>query len=385
MLREQRVHDATGPAALPWTCGRTRAMTPSKTLLDLERTRLGLAVQRHRSGVLRRPDDRRRAHGAGGRLVMDRDAVVASLGARAAVAELRHRRPPRGRRRRRTRPPSSTSAPATAHGDQPAFVGVMSSVYVRQDGRWRLALYQQTPIVTLSGAARRPPPSSARPRTAARSCAAQTSHHGSYTSPSRAMARARRTSSGASTQTSRLRYGRMTRDPLPHPSSTRNGPGRTASSSPGRSSTQFQRRTAAASPRRDRREQVAGDHRGHRREPVPARHELVDAQDHRLEPPAPGGRPARTCRPHSARRRPRPWSRRRREGAAGWSPRARHTGFGPPLPVSTRLDSRRRDVAQLGSASALGAEGRRFKSCHPDVPTSPTTDHPTSRTQESFP
>lgn len=32
------------------------------------------------------------------------------------------------------------------HGDQPAFVGLMSSVYVRQDGRWRLALYQQTPI-----------------------------------------------------------------------------------------------------------------------------------------------------------------------------------------------------------------------------------------------
>ena len=32
------------------------------------------------------------------------------------------------------------------HGDQPAFVGLMSSVYVRQDGRWRLALYQQTSI-----------------------------------------------------------------------------------------------------------------------------------------------------------------------------------------------------------------------------------------------
>ena len=33
-------------------------------------------------------------------------------------------------------------------GDQPAFVGVMSSVYVHQDGRWRLALYQQTPAST---------------------------------------------------------------------------------------------------------------------------------------------------------------------------------------------------------------------------------------------
>ncbi len=30
-------------------------------------------------------------------------------------------------------------------GDQPAFVGIMSSVYVCQDRRWRLALYQQTP------------------------------------------------------------------------------------------------------------------------------------------------------------------------------------------------------------------------------------------------
>jgi hypothetical protein len=28
--------------------------------------------------------------------------------------------------------------------------------------------------------------------------------------------------------------------------------------------------------------------------------------------------------------------------------------------------SKCRGVAQLGSASALGAEGRRFKSCHPD-------------------
>ncbi len=28
----------------------------------------------------------------------------------------------------------------------PAFVAAMSSVYVRQDGQWRLALYQQTPV-----------------------------------------------------------------------------------------------------------------------------------------------------------------------------------------------------------------------------------------------
>jgi hypothetical protein len=30
-------------------------------------------------------------------------------------------------------------------GDDPPFVGVMSSVYVKRDGRWKLALYQQTP------------------------------------------------------------------------------------------------------------------------------------------------------------------------------------------------------------------------------------------------
>ena len=31
-------------------------------------------------------------------------------------------------------------------GDQPAFVGIMSSLYVRRDGEWRLALYQQMPV-----------------------------------------------------------------------------------------------------------------------------------------------------------------------------------------------------------------------------------------------
>ncbi|WP_137772211.1 MULTISPECIES: nuclear transport factor 2 family protein [unclassified Microbacterium] len=32
--------------------------------------------------------------------------------------------------------------------DEPAFVALMSSVYTRQDGTWRLALYQQTPVPT---------------------------------------------------------------------------------------------------------------------------------------------------------------------------------------------------------------------------------------------
>lgn len=35
---------------------------------------------------------------------------------------------------------------AYCEGDEPAFVGVMSSVYVREGDSWRLALYQQTPI-----------------------------------------------------------------------------------------------------------------------------------------------------------------------------------------------------------------------------------------------
>ena len=36
----------------------------------------------------------------------------------------------------------------TAHrdGDDPPVVAAMTSVYVRQDGEWRLALYTQTPI-----------------------------------------------------------------------------------------------------------------------------------------------------------------------------------------------------------------------------------------------
>ncbi len=30
-------------------------------------------------------------------------------------------------------------------GEEPAFVGMMSSVYLRRGGTWRLSLYQQTP------------------------------------------------------------------------------------------------------------------------------------------------------------------------------------------------------------------------------------------------
>jgi len=30
--------------------------------------------------------------------------------------------------------------------DEPAFVALMSSVYTRHEGTWRLALYQQTPV-----------------------------------------------------------------------------------------------------------------------------------------------------------------------------------------------------------------------------------------------
>jgi hypothetical protein len=35
---------------------------------------------------------------------------------------------------------------AYREGDQPAFTAVMTSVYVRSAGRWRLALYTQTPV-----------------------------------------------------------------------------------------------------------------------------------------------------------------------------------------------------------------------------------------------
>lgn len=46
-------------------------------------------------------------------------------------------------------------------GDAPAFVGPMTSVDVRRDGRWRLAIYQQTPTRTSPAQASRTSPASA--------------------------------------------------------------------------------------------------------------------------------------------------------------------------------------------------------------------------------
>jgi len=40
---------------------------------------------------------------------------------------------------------------ATRDGDEPPFVALMSSVYVRREGAWRLALYQQTPMPEPTG------------------------------------------------------------------------------------------------------------------------------------------------------------------------------------------------------------------------------------------
>jgi hypothetical protein len=75
--------------------------------------------------------------------VMTRDDVVAALG----------KAPPWGSYEMdeiRVVPISKDSAAlvyvGTGHRDgAPSFVGVMTSVYVRRDGDWKLAIYQQTP------------------------------------------------------------------------------------------------------------------------------------------------------------------------------------------------------------------------------------------------
>jgi len=77
--------------------------------------------------------------------VMDRDAVVQSLG----QAPPWHKFDITDVRLVRTGSDSATLVyVGTAYHDEeePAFVGAMSSVYLRDGEDWRLALYQQTPI-----------------------------------------------------------------------------------------------------------------------------------------------------------------------------------------------------------------------------------------------
>lgn len=44
-----------------------------------------------------------------------------------------------------------------SRADEPEFQALMSSVYTRRDGQWRLTLHQQTPVPT-AGHADSPPP-----------------------------------------------------------------------------------------------------------------------------------------------------------------------------------------------------------------------------------
>jgi len=141
-LREQRVHDATGPNRYR---GRVDDEDTEKALLDLERSgwdSLCSSTGAQFYGDLM-TDDGVMVLANG--VVMDRDAVIDSL---------EHAPPWQSydiddHRVVGTGPDSAAIVylgTGYRHGDQPAFVGLMSSVYVRQDGRWRLALYQQTPI-----------------------------------------------------------------------------------------------------------------------------------------------------------------------------------------------------------------------------------------------
>ena len=77
--------------------------------------------------------------------VMDRDAVVASLGQAPpwSTYELSEARLVAA-----GRDSAALVYRGAAHREPsgPAFTALMSSVYLRRDGEWRLALYQQTPI-----------------------------------------------------------------------------------------------------------------------------------------------------------------------------------------------------------------------------------------------
>lgn len=142
MLREQRVHDATVTYRYR---GRVDDEDTEKALLDLERSgwdSLCNSTGAQFYGDIM-TDDGVMVLANG--VVMDRDAVIGSLG---------HSRPWQSydiddHRVVGVGPDSAALVylgTGYRHGDQPAFVGLMASVYVRQDGRWRLALYQQTSI-----------------------------------------------------------------------------------------------------------------------------------------------------------------------------------------------------------------------------------------------
>ena len=146
MLREQRVQDATGPCRYRGHVdGLDDDLDTEKALLDLERS--GWDSLCNSTGAQfysdLMTDDGVMVLASG--LVMDRDAVMASM---------EHARPWQSydiddHRVVAVGPDSAAIVylgTGYRHGDQPAFVGLMSSVYVRQDGRWRLALFQQTAI-----------------------------------------------------------------------------------------------------------------------------------------------------------------------------------------------------------------------------------------------
>jgi hypothetical protein len=81
-----------------------------------------------------------------GGMIMDRDQVVAALADSPPWLrfEIRHER--------LVETPDGAAlvylASAWRSADELPFEAAMSSLYVRGDGRWRLALYQQTPVIT---------------------------------------------------------------------------------------------------------------------------------------------------------------------------------------------------------------------------------------------
>ena len=78
----------------------------------------------------------------GGMVLDDRDAIVASMAGQPwSSYELEELRA--------TEPNADTGlvtyGAVARRGEQPAYSALMSSLYVRRDGHWRLAFHQQTP------------------------------------------------------------------------------------------------------------------------------------------------------------------------------------------------------------------------------------------------